>query len=153
MISFKVYVYGMTSQVTADSPVAQPRRAYRRAQKSSRPNMSQIPVQPSAITAAYPAAPAQVRPARRTTGYVFDINMTYHANQIDDEEHPEDPQRILRIHEALRLAGCLDKCERIPSRHVTKEEVLLVHSEDYWKKMKSTLGRAVVQAVSQISSE
>lgn len=50
--------------------------------------------------------------------------------------HPESPQRILRIWEKLEKDGLAQRCQRIPSRNATDEELLSVHTQEHLDKMK-----------------
>lgn len=69
-----------------------------------------------------------------TTGYVYDVRMMAHA---DARDHPETPERIVRIHNLLKANQLLSEMLYIPVRLITRQEVLLVHSEDHWNKIES----------------
>ncbi|KDQ21359.1 hypothetical protein BOTBODRAFT_25795 [Botryobasidium botryosum FD-172 SS1] len=71
-------------------------------------------------------------PAR--TGYVYDVQMMLHQHPTG---HPEDPQRIIRIFEAIKLNGCIDKMKRLPIRRVRRDEAMLVHTEDHCNKVEA----------------
>ncbi|TIA86270.1 hypothetical protein E3P99_03736 [Wallemia hederae] len=68
------------------------------------------------------------------SGYVHDFEMTRHA-PFDEDDHPEQPARISRIHESLTNAKCLARMLRVTSRKVTRAEVTLVHSPEYWDRV------------------
>ena len=96
---------------------------------------------PSASNAAFVASSFLDRPRASsvplhaddyTVGYVFSSEMTSH---FSPHGHPEDPERIKRIHSALIAARHTEKMKRLPIRPVWKEEALLVHSEDHWEKV------------------
>ncbi|TIB63366.1 hypothetical protein E3P77_03550 [Wallemia ichthyophaga] len=68
------------------------------------------------------------------SGYVYDFEMTRHA-PFDEDDHPEQPARITRIHQSLSNAKCISRMLRIGSRKVTRAEVTLVHSPEYWDRV------------------
>ncbi|OBZ68110.1 Histone deacetylase clr3 [Grifola frondosa] len=65
-------------------------------------------------------------------GYVYSTKMMTHSCI---HGHPEQPERISRIFDALKQAQCLEKMRRLPIRRVLREEALLVHSETLWNKI------------------
>lgn len=65
------------------------------------------------------------------TGVVYDAVMVEHRNETDIN-HPECPDRIVRIWDALISRGYVNRCVRIHSRNATQEEITLVHSKDHW---------------------
>lgn len=67
-----------------------------------------------------------------TVGYVYDSRMMMHTCV---RGHSEAPERISRIFDSLKTAGCLRYMVQIPIREVNKGEVLLVHSESLWNKV------------------
>ncbi|KAL7266536.1 Histone deacetylase hda1 [Rhizina undulata] len=84
------------------------------------------------------------------TGLCFDYRMTFHQTLPDDDDHLEDPGRIITICNALLAEGLVEESEdyrldtssglmtRIGAREARKEEVLLVHKEEHWKFLEST---------------
>ncbi|MBI4317537.1 MAG: histone deacetylase [Chloroflexi bacterium] len=62
-----------------------------------------------------------------STGYV------YHPIYLQHEtgEHPERPDRLTSIHDALRGEGLLDLLQPIEPREATLEELLAVHTEQH----------------------
>ena len=79
------------------------------------------------------ASSLPIKPEEYTVGFVYSLEMMIHYSP---HGHPEQPERISRIHDALREAKCLSKMKRLPIRPVRKEESLLVHSEDHWDKVR-----------------
>ena len=94
--------------------------------------------------------------ATSQTGVIYDVRMRFHVEgqPTDDDVHPEDPRRIHVIWEAFVQAGLAWQAGvtgpsgeylmgRIDTRQVTKEEVLLVHTEYHWDWIQtlSTLSR------------
>lgn len=89
------------------------------------------------------------------TGLVYDVRMRYHAKIFTSyfeyiDPHPEDPRRIYRIYKRLAEAGLITDPSlsgtdnlgpfmmKIPIREASKEEILLVHSEEHLKFIAST---------------
>ncbi|KAJ7287455.1 histone deacetylase complex protein [Mycena rebaudengoi] len=71
-----------------------------------------------------------------TVGFVHSSEMATHCS-LSPEGHPEAPERISRIWNAIVAMGYNMKARKIPIRPVRKEEVLLVHSEDLWDKVEA----------------
>ena len=78
------------------------------------------------------------------TGYVYDAKMMAHSEYRDNPEdmeedyenhHPEQPNRIKKIHDKLREAGCIELMYNINARLLNQNEALLVHTEDHWEKV------------------
>ncbi|KAG4304709.1 hypothetical protein PORY_001762 [Pneumocystis oryctolagi] len=85
------------------------------------------------------------------TGLCYDVRMRFHATINPVDFHPEDPRRIYRIYKEIADAGlveyygwsCFDANEkeimkRIPIRELTREEALLVHTENHWDTLLQT---------------
>ena len=72
-------------------------------------------------------------PSQYTVGYVYSPEMMIH---FSPHGHPEDPERITRIYEAIAAAGLISGMKQLPIRPVKREESLLVHSEDHWHKVR-----------------
>jgi histone deacetylase 6 len=70
-----------------------------------------------------------------TVGYVYSSEMLTHYNLGDD--HPEQPKRIVRIWRTLVELQYTKKMLWLPIRPVTREEALLVHTEDHWDKVQA----------------
>ncbi|KAH8996551.1 histone deacetylase complex protein [Lactarius hatsudake] len=83
---------------------------------SSRPRASSVPLAPPTYS----------------VGYVYDAAMMSHSPDEGDE-HPEQPQRIVAVHNTLLKHGCLGAMKRLPFRRVQREAVLLVHTEQHWR--------------------
>lgn len=76
-----------------------------------------------------------------TTGYVYDVRMTLHA-EVDahkdpdpEKRHPERAARITGIHKALVDGGCIRRMKKIPIRQVTREEIIRVHTLEHWERV------------------
>ncbi|KAL0084853.1 hypothetical protein J3Q64DRAFT_1640413, partial [Phycomyces blakesleeanus] len=72
------------------------------------------------------------------TGYVYGVEMSYHANLNQSEDHPEDPLRIFSIYNKLQQSGLLDDCVRLMCKKAHARDVLMVHTEEHFKNIKST---------------
>jgi hypothetical protein len=71
-------------------------------------------------------------PPTCTVGYVYDAAMMSHSPDEGDE-HPEQPLRIVAVHNTLLKHGCLGAMKRLPFRRAQREAVLLVHTEQHWR--------------------
>ncbi|XP_068454722.1 histone deacetylase 6 [Clinocottus analis] len=71
------------------------------------------------------------------TGLVYDERMMEHLNMWD-RHHPEQPQRISKIFSKHQQLGLVDRCQRIPARLATEEELARCHSKQHIEQMKAT---------------
>ena len=78
------------------------------------------------------ASSVPLAPPTYTVGYVYDAAMMSHSPDEADE-HPEQPQRIVVVHNTLLKHGCLSAMKRLPFGRVQREAVLLVHTEQHWR--------------------
>lgn len=78
------------------------------------------------------ASSVPLAPPTYTVGYVYDAAMMSHSPDEGDD-HPEQPQRIVAVHNTLLKHGCLSAMKRIPFCRVPREAVLLVHTEQHWR--------------------
>uniref|UniRef100_A0A3Q3WE58 Protein deacetylase HDAC6 n=1 Tax=Mola mola TaxID=94237 RepID=A0A3Q3WE58_MOLML len=72
-----------------------------------------------------------------TTGLVYDERMMEHLNMWD-RHHPEQPQRIFKIFSKHQQLGLVDRCQRIPARLATEEELSMCHGLQHIQQMKAT---------------
>jgi acetoin utilization deacetylase AcuC-like enzyme len=83
------------------------------------------------------------------TGYVYHELFGWHDTGTNAGFFPSDPARGLqpylnyenpetkkRIHELIVVSGLIDHLQRIPARHATNEELLLVHPQSYLTNLK-----------------
>jgi histone deacetylase 6 len=52
--------------------------------------------------------------------------------------HCERPGRITAIWKGIQTRGLDQRCTMIPSRPATKEEILLVHSDQFYERLQNT---------------
>ncbi|KXN85388.1 Histone deacetylase clr3 [Leucoagaricus sp. SymC.cos] len=71
-----------------------------------------------------------------TVGYVYSSEMTTHL-KLGNDPHPEQPQRIVQIWKMLVEQQYTKKMLWLPIRTVSREEALLVHTEDHWDKVQA----------------
>ncbi|KAM3618744.1 uncharacterized protein V6R79_024434 [Siganus canaliculatus] len=91
-------------------------------------------------TAANDSSRNQAPPTPSTataTGLVYDQRMMEHLNMWD-RHHPEQPQRIHKIFSKHQQLGLADRCQRIPARLATEEELGRCHSAQLIQLMKTT---------------
>jgi acetoin utilization deacetylase AcuC-like enzyme len=83
------------------------------------------------------------------TGYIYHELFGWHDTGTNAGFFPSDPAKGLqpfqnyenpetkrRIHELIVVSGLIEHLERIPARHATNEELLLVHPQSYLTKLK-----------------
>ncbi|KAI5476584.1 hypothetical protein MNV49_007471 [Pseudohyphozyma bogoriensis] len=80
---------------------------------------------------------------RVPSGFCYSSRMTLHAPlqaEVDKGEppHPEQPARIMGIWKAIDAAGLTSRMERVAVREAVKQEILLVHSEGHWERVRGT---------------
>ncbi|KAF5354646.1 hypothetical protein D9756_005351 [Leucocoprinus leucothites] len=71
-----------------------------------------------------------------TVGYVYSSEMTTHL-KLGNDPHPEQPSRIVWIWKTLVEKEYTKKMLWLPIRTVSREEALLVHTEDHWDKVQA----------------
>ena len=84
------------------------------------------------------------------TGYVYHELFGWHDTGTNAGFFPSDPAKGLqpflnyenaetkkRIHELIVVSGLIDHLDRIPARHATNEELLLVHPQSYLTNLKA----------------
>jgi len=84
------------------------------------------------------------------TGYVYHELFGWHDTGTNAGFFPSDPARGLqpflnyenpetkkRIHELIVVSGLIEHLKRIPARHATTEELLMVHPKSYLNNLKS----------------
>lgn len=71
----------------------------------------------------------------RKIGISIDELFVKHENGFD---HPESPDRVYTINDMLNQTGIIKKLKILKPRDATKEEILNVHTEKYYNKIKST---------------
>ena len=114
---------------------------------ASRPTLSQIKAQfkkkkrntmdvPVKVHDPFAASIQAKDVVKGPTGLIYDDFMAEHKNPWDGE-HVECPERILRAKARLDELGLTDKCQRIPSRKATNEEMLLCHTQEYLDELHS----------------
>ncbi|KAM9343089.1 histone deacetylase 6 isoform 1-T2 [Pholidichthys leucotaenia] len=80
---------------------------------------------------------SQMSSTSTTTGLVYDERMMEHSN-LWDRHHPEQPQRIFKIFSKHQQLGLVDRCQRIPARLATEEELSMCHSVQHIEQMKAS---------------
>ncbi len=72
------------------------------------------------------------------TGLVDDDRFLLHRAPY---EHPEHPGRLSAIHGRLEEAGLVARCERVPAREATREELERIHTAAHVRAIASTANR------------
>ncbi|KAM4610227.1 histone deacetylase 6 isoform 2-T6 [Polymixia lowei] len=83
------------------------------------------------------AEPSPALSGAMTTGLVYDPKMMEHLNMWDSH-HPEQPQRISKIFSKHQELGLVDRCQRIPARLATEDELAMCHGLSHISQMKTT---------------
>ena len=74
-------------------------------------------------------------------GLVYDPRMLLHRSLLrEDDDHPECPERLNCIYNALDDAGHLKLFQRIEARMATSEEVQFFHGGAYHRTVESSKG-------------
>uniref|UniRef100_A0AC35FS61 Histone deacetylase domain-containing protein n=1 Tax=Panagrolaimus sp. PS1159 TaxID=55785 RepID=A0AC35FS61_9BILA len=73
------------------------------------------------------------------TFYISDLSLLKHRCEWDST-HIEIPERLEKISEKLEDCGLLDQCERLEPRFAKEDEILAVHSKEYFNKIKNSKG-------------
>lgn len=68
--------------------------------------------------------------------YVYDEQMTQHRNEY--EEHPERPERVIKIEERFNEYKLIDRMTKLTTREATTEELCLLHSWQHVNFMRKT---------------
>ncbi|KAH9810357.1 hypothetical protein DFH28DRAFT_1034147 [Melampsora americana] len=66
-----------------------------------------------------------------------------HDDDDDDDEEPERPSRITRIMAQVTKAKLIPHLQHVQVRKVTKEEIMLVHSEGHWNRIRDTASMGI----------
>lgn len=71
-------------------------------------------------------------------GYIYhDLYLKHRAPAY----HPERPERLIAINTAIEEARLFDDLVRITPKPAEKEDILKVHSEEYYKRVEATKGK------------
>jgi hypothetical protein len=118
-------------------PAAAAPSASTASQQSSARVQSDAPLTRSSTSSLTPEPPLALTlalaPNLSRTALLYDDRMLLHREIYND--HPERPERIGDTYAKLEQRGFLKRLRRLPTREVTREEVLLVHSLDPWERV------------------
>ena len=78
----------------------------------------------------------------RSTGLVYDDRFLLHRAPY---EHPENPARLEAIRDHLDREGLLNRCEKVPAREATAEELSAIHTPALIEGVWATSHRDFVQ--------
>jgi histone deacetylase 6 len=77
--------------------------------------------------------------AASVSGLVYDARLLAHAPlKKEDFDHPENPERIRKIYEALKDSGCLYKFKRIQVKQAREDQIVQFHSKEHFMEMMAT---------------
>ncbi|GAA5842198.1 hypothetical protein JCM3766R1_005063 [Sporobolomyces carnicolor] len=80
---------------------------------------------------------------RVPSGFCYSARMTLHkplpkSTVGTDDPHPEQPSRIIGVFQKLDAAGLTARMQRVAVREAVREEIMLVHSEGHWDRVRAT---------------
>ncbi|GAA5829321.1 hypothetical protein JCM5353_004040 [Sporobolomyces roseus] len=80
---------------------------------------------------------------RIPSGFCYSARMTLHkplpkSTVGTDDPHPEQPSRIIGVFQKLDSAGLTARMQRVAVREAVREEIMLVHSESHWDRVRAT---------------
>ncbi len=76
----------------------------------------------------------------KKVGIVLDNLYTQHETIPG---HPECPERIIVIKEMLRETGLINEVIRVPARDASRDEILLIHTPEYFHFIESTRDKMI----------
>eukprot|EP01116_Phalansterium_solitarium_P018089 TRINITY_DN4659_c0_g1_i1.p1 TRINITY_DN4659_c0_g1~~TRINITY_DN4659_c0_g1_i1.p1 ORF type:complete len:462 (-),score=74.01 TRINITY_DN4659_c0_g1_i1:168-1553(-) len=112
----------------AQSPKSEPPSKAPSKSPSTTGDASEVQAPPPPSVSAPLAPPVAPKPGDKRTGFVYDDAMKLHSPE--PKTHPENPERLSRIHSELTDQGLLDRCLHVPSRTATADELLLAHTPE-----------------------
>jgi acetoin utilization deacetylase AcuC-like enzyme len=83
-----------------------------------------------------------MKPENPGTGLVYDGRFLLHRAPY---EHPENPARLQAIRDHLDAEGLLERCENVPAREATAEELSAIHTPTLIQGVRATSNRDLVQ--------
>nr|ACN94122.1 histone deacetylase 6 isoform B [Drosophila melanogaster] len=88
---------------------------------------------------------------RKPTALIYDESMSQHCC-LWDKEHYECPERFTRVLERCRELNLTERCLELPSRSATKDEILRLHTEEHFERLKETSGIRDDERMEELSS-
>ncbi|KAH8317540.1 hypothetical protein KR074_012496 [Drosophila pseudoananassae] len=88
---------------------------------------------------------------RKPTALIYDESMSQHCC-LWDKEHYECPERFTRVLERCRELNLAERCLELPSRVATKAEILRLHTEEHFERLKATSGIRDDDRMEELSS-
>lgn len=88
---------------------------------------------------------------RGETSVIYDESMILHKC-LWDESYPENGERFTSVMNRCRELKLFERCKILKSRLATKEEVLMVHTEEQYDLLKTTSGCVDEEKLEDLSS-
>ncbi|KAG8229704.1 hypothetical protein J437_LFUL009829 [Ladona fulva] len=88
---------------------------------------------------------------RKGTAVIWDKCMLNHKALWDDN-YPECPERLSSVIERVTSLGLMERCLPLSPRAVTKEEILMLHTENHLTKLAGTAGCFDSEKLEELSS-
>ncbi|KAH8420333.1 hypothetical protein KR009_009253, partial [Drosophila setifemur] len=137
-------------QRKANKPSAALLEAKRRARNMLKNQSNAMPAQET-ITDIFQNAVNAKGLVRGPTALIYDESMSQHCC-LWDQGHYECPQRFTRVLERCRELNLAERCLQLPSRSATKEEILRLHAEEHFEKLKQTSAVRDDERMEELSS-
>lgn len=88
---------------------------------------------------------------RGETGIIYDESMAQHRC-LWDESYPECPERFTSVINRCREMKLVERCKELQPRLATKDEILMVHTEEQFDILKSTQNYKDQDSMEELSS-
>ncbi|XP_055910185.1 histone deacetylase 6 isoform X1 [Eupeodes corollae] len=145
----KIQTRAMLKSVEQRRPNATLQEAKRKAKLLKMQQQSQ---QEIVVKDIFQNAMSAINSVQGYTGVIYDESMSEHRC-LWDGNYPERPERFTRILERCKSLGLLDRCQRIPSRRATKDEILLKHTDEHYELLKTTANMKDEAKLEDLSSQ
>ena len=88
---------------------------------------------------------------RGETGIIYDESMALHRCLWDDN-YPENPERYTSVINRCQEMKLIERCKELKPRMATKEEILMIHSDEHYEILKSTSNYKDQDEMEELSS-
>lgn len=140
-----------TRSMKASETARKPNLALLEAKKKAKLKMLESTEQIIPVKDIFQNAMDAKRFIRGETGVIFDESMAEHKC-LWEKNHPERPERFLRIIERCNELQLIERCKRLSARKATKEEILYKHSDEHYNLLESICKKTDENELEDISS-
>lgn len=89
---------------------------------------------------------------RGETGIIYDESMAKHCC-LWDSSYPECPERFTSVINRCREMKLIERCKELTPRQATKDEILMVHTEEHFQKLEATKECLDEEGLEELSSK